>query len=134
MDYYLLACGLLLTVGLMLNIPSPRMFLLTAVVGAGYFMPAPTHSAGMFYFFCICVETCVGILALSIDRKAGIWIADFAVLLVCAHIMGWVLDGNPPFSPYRLIVKLLEFSQIAACVALSPIVAPILRNRDEAIT
>lgn len=132
MDYYLLLCGSLLCAGLMLNIFDRRMFCLTAVVGVGFFMPAPDQSAGVFYGFCIAMETFVGILAMQIDRKAGFWIADIAVLLVCSHCMGWYLDGSPPFSPYRLIVKILEFSQIAACVALSPVIAPILRNRDEA--
>lgn len=134
MDVYLLACGALLVLGLMLNMFNWRMLLLTSVVGAGFFIPPPDQSQFAFFSFAIAMETMVGVLAISIDRKAGIWIADISVLLVCSHLMGWYLDGNPPFSPYRLIVKLLEFSQIAACVALSPVIAPILRNRDEATT
>lgn len=134
MNYYLLACGALLAVGLVLNITDRRMLLLTVVVGAGFFWPPPAQSAAAFYSFCIAVEIAVGLVALRIDRQSGVWVADIALLLVLAHIMGFVLDGHPPFSPYRVIVKILEVSQIAVCVVLSPVLMPILRNRDATIT
>jgi hypothetical protein len=55
-------------------------------------------------------------------------------VLVIAHMLGYALDGYPPFSPYRSIVKLLEVSQLLACVALSPLMAHLLRNRDATTT
>lgn len=134
MDYYLLACGGLLAAGLMLNITDRRLLLLTAVVGAGFFWPPPAQSAVAFYSFCIAVEIAVGITALKIDRRSGAWVADIAVLLVIAHIMGYALDGSLAFSPYRVIVKILEASQILVCVILSPVLLPILRNRDATTT
>jgi hypothetical protein len=130
MDFYLLACGSLLAAGLMLNILDGRMFLLTAVVGAGFFFPVPNDTAEHFYTFCILAEMAVGLAAWKIGKGAGLLVLDISVLLVIAHVMGYALDGSPPFSPYRVIVKLLEISQLAVCVAMSPILAPILRNHE----
>lgn len=134
MDYYLLACGGLLVAGLMLNITDARLLTLTCVVGAGFFWPPPTHSAAAFYTFCIAAEIVVGIVALKLNRKTGIWVAEIAGLLILAHIMGYVMDGSLAFSPYRIIVKILEASQIMVCVILSPVLMPILRNHDAKTT
>lgn len=134
MDWYLLACSALFVVALVANVTDRGMLLLTALVGVGFYWPQPTDSATAFYISCIAIELTVGAAAMYMDPKRGAWIAEIALLLVLSHIMGFTLDGSLPFSPYHLIVKLLEFSQIAACVALSPVIAPILRNRDEATT
>lgn len=131
---YLAACGALLAAGLVLNAGDRRALLLTALVGASVFLPAPHHSAEAFYTFCIAVDVAIGVLAWATRSKAGAAVADLCVLLVIAHIMGYALDGSSPFSPYRIIVKILELSQLAACVALSPILAPILRNHDATTT
>lgn len=114
------------------NMFDRRMLLLTVLVGVGFYWPPPAQSYVVFYTFCISMELLVGLLAYQIDRKAGIVILDIALLLVFSHLMALYLDGSKTFSPYRLLIKLLEFSQITACVALSPVIAPILRNRDEA--
>lgn len=127
---YQLACAALLILGISLNLQSRRMLALTALVGVSIFVPAPMWSAQAFYMFCIHAEIGVGIIAWLTGTKAGIIVMDICVLLVLAHIMGYALDGSPPFSPYRVIVKILEVSQLVACAALSPILAPILRNHD----
>lgn len=134
MDVYLLACGALMVSGLIMNCVDRRMFLLTALVGAGFFSPIPDNNAEIFYASCIAVEITVAVLAFHLNRKAGIVIADICVLLVLAHIMGYALDGHLPFSPYHIIVKMLEASQLLACVVLSPVLVPILRNHDAKTT
>lgn len=131
---YQIACGFLIVVGLAVNITDRRMFALTALVGASVFLPAPYESAGHFYLFCIAAETAIALAALALRNSAGILVAEACALLVIAHAMGYALDGNPPFSPYRVIVKLLEVSQLVVCVALSPVLAPILRNHDAKTT
>lgn len=131
---YQQACATFLLFAFILNWQSWRMLALTLLVGASIFVPTPQESAEQFYVFCISAEIFVGALSWAANTKASRVIADICMLLIIAHIMGYVLDGSQTFSPYRLIVKLLEFSQIVACVALSPIIAPILRNRDEATT
>lgn len=131
---FVTACGILFMFGLALNGHDRRMLLLTLAVGAGFFLPAPMDSALQFYIWVTCVEILVAIAALLIKAKASLIVVETSVLLVIAHIMGYALDGSLPFSPYHLIVKLLEVSQIAACLALSPILAPILRNQDATTT
>lgn len=126
---YLTACFLIMAAGLGLNAFDRRMLALTALVGASIFIPAP-DTYEQFYVFCISAECLVGLLALIIRARASVLVAEICVLLVIAHLMGYSLDGSPPFSPYRVIVKLLEFSQLAACVALSPVLAPFLRNHE----
>jgi hypothetical protein len=131
---YLIACGALLAAGLVLNIGDRRMLFLTMLVGASVFVPVPHESAEHFYSFCIAIEVAVGLTAWRSGTSAGAWVTDLCVLLVIAHVMGYALDGNLPFSPYRLVVKILELSQLAVCAALSPIMAPILRNQDATTT
>lgn len=126
---YLLACGFLITIGMILNRKDCRMLALTTLVGASVFLPVPRETAEQFYTFCIAAELSIGLCALALHNGAGILIAELCALLVAAHLMGYALDGSPPFSPYRYIVKLLEVSQLVVCVALSSKLAPLLRNR-----
>lgn len=126
---FLLACGFLLVAGLVLNSTDRRMLALTAMVGATIFLPVPNDTAIQFYSFCLAVEVLVGITSFSMRNAAGLLIFEICVLLAITHMMGYVLDGSPPFSPYRSIVKILEVSQLVVCLALSPKLAPILRNQ-----
>lgn len=129
---YLVACGFVLAIALGLNLQDRRMLALTVAVGVSVFMPVPAFTQAQFYGTCILAELVVASLAVFYTSRGSTIIFYCCLALVASHFMGWILDGNPPLSPYRLIVKLLEFSQLAACVALSPIIAPILRNRHEA--
>jgi hypothetical protein len=131
---YQLACGVLLTFGVLLNISDRRMLALTLLVGASIFMPVPRDTALQFYSLCIAAELLVGVLAYALHARASGLITDVCAVLVIAHMLGYALDGYPPFSPYRSIVKLLEVSQLLACVALSPLMAHLLRNRDATTT
>lgn len=126
---YLIACAVMLLLAVVLNATDRRMLALTFAVGANIFWPAP-ESYDQFYIFCIAAECAVAFTALALRATASILVAEVCALLVITHLMGYSLDGSPPFSPYRVIVKLLEFSQLAACAALSPVIAPILRNHD----
>lgn len=126
---YYPACGVLLAAGLALNLKGRRMLALTVLVGASIFLPVPRETAEQFYSFCIVAELAIGVCALALRNGAGVCISELCALLVVAHLMGYALDGAPAFSPYRYIVKLLEVSQLLVCVALSPKLAPILRNR-----
>lgn len=131
---YLVACGILLAVATVLNLRDRRMFALTLAVGVNIFYVVPSHSQAAFYGTCILLE--LGVLAVAVfcPSRASC-IAIYATLaLVVVHFMGWTLDGSQPLSPYRVIVKMLECAQIVACVALSPVLTPKLRNRDAAPT
>lgn len=132
---YLVACGVLLAIGAALNLREWRGLLLTLLVGANIFAPMPMSSAEAFYSGCILAETVV-LLAAKFLLKSGAseFVFYASAALVLSHFMGYSLDGYNPLSPYRGIVKLIEVSQLMACVAFSPILAPILRNRDAKTT
>lgn len=130
MGLFLLACGALLGLAAVLNFRDRRMLLLTLVVGAGFYLPAPMESAERFYSFCFAVEVMVAILAYRTEHDHAGFVIALAILMAISHVMGYVLDGSLPFSPYPVIIKALEFFQILSCVALSPAFTPMLRNRD----
>lgn len=135
---YALACFLLFSIGMILNYlgGDRRMLALCFVAGASanlYYL-TPQHSADAYYMFCIGVDAAVCVIAWKLRASASSMISFLCILLVISHCMAWVLDGSQPLSPYRLIVKILEFSQLAACVALSPVTAPIVRNRHAETT
>lgn len=131
---YLYACGMVLPVALLLNSGDRRMLALTVLVGASIFLPVPAHTQAQFYVTCILVDLTMLAVCVFLPSRVSCVLGHICAALVLTHFMGWVLDGSPPLSPYRVIVKLLEFSQLAACVALSPIIAPILRNHDATTT
>jgi hypothetical protein len=130
-----LAYGVLACFGLWLNRSDRRMLALTALVVASVFVEPPTATAEAFYSFCIASEVTIAALALMLRCRASVLIAEVCAVLVIAHFMGYAYDaGSHPLSPYRGIVKLLESIQLLACVALSPILAPLLRNHDATTT
>lgn len=130
---YPLVCASMFILGMVLNYlgGDKRMLALCFAVGASanlYYL-TPQQSPEMYYAFCISVDAAVCLVAWRLKAPASGAISFLCVLLVIAHMMAWALDGTPPLSPYRLIVKLLEFFQLAACVALSPVIAPFVRSR-----
>lgn len=130
---YLVACGVLLAAGLALNLRDWRGLTLTALVGVNVFAPMPMSSAEAFYSGCILAECVVLVAAWSLaeSRRAAELVLYGSVLLVISHFMGYSHDaGSNPLSPYRGIVKILEVAQLLSCVALSPVLAPFLRNHD----
>lgn len=126
---YLYACAVLWVLALGLNMRDQRALLLAFLVGASVMVPVPGDTAAHFYSFCVSAEIVVGIFAYRSRSSMGYLVANVCALLVIAHVFGYVLNGSAPFSPYRAIVKILEVLQLLACVVLSPIAAPILRNR-----
>lgn len=131
---YLVACGILLAVATVLNFKDRRMLVLTLAVGINIFFPIPAHTQAQFYSTCIALEVMVLTTAVFYTSRASCIAVYASLALIIAHFMGWTLDGSPPLSPYRAIVKILECAQLVACVALSPVLTPKLRNRDAAPT
>lgn len=105
------------------------MLVLSTLVGVSIFVPVPSNTAAEFYSFCALFEIFVGACALLTKSEAGFLIATACALLVIAHAMGYATDGSAPLSPYHVIVKTLELTELLVCVALSPVIAPILRNQ-----
>lgn len=133
-NMYLLACGVLVGLASVLNWRDRRMLALTFAVGINIFYFVPDHSQAAFYGTCIALEAMVLAVAVFYSPRACIIIVYASLGLIITHFMGWTLDGSAPLSPYGMIVKILEISQLFACVALSPVLTPILRNSSDATT
>lgn len=131
---YLYACAGLWVAALGLNVRDQRALVLAFLVGASVITPVPSDTAIHFYTFCVSAEIIVGIYAYRSRSAAGYLIANVCSLLVIAHIMGYVWNGSTPLSPYKGIVRILEVSQLLACVVFSPVLAPLMRNRDATTT
>lgn len=106
----------LLLVAIAMNIGNWRMLVLTLVVGAGIFTPIPDEH---FYLICSLVECIVASSAIILSAPASKFVFRVSMLLVLFHFLGWWLDGYPPDSPYRLLVKILEHAELAACILMS---------------
>lgn len=133
---YLIACGVLLAIAAALNLRDWRGLCLSLLVGVNVLLPMPMNTAEAFYSACIAAEVTVLLGALFVFKCRASEIISYAsAFLVLSHFMGYSLDaGSNPLSQYRAIVKILEVTQLLACVAFSPVVAPILRNRDAKTT
>lgn len=131
---YLLACGVFLAVAALLNLKDRRMLALISVVSINIFYPIPMDSYYGFYAYCIMLELIVAVVAVFYPSRTSCLTLHICAALILAHVMGMSLDGSPPLSPYRVIVKILECAHIAVCLALSPVLMPYLRNRDAAPT
>lgn len=106
----------LLIVAVAMNIGNWRMLLLTLVVGFGVFVPIPGD-----YFYAVCgfVECIVAASAIFIAAPASKFVFRVSMMLMLFHFLGWWLDGYPPESPYHLLVKILEHSELVACILMS---------------
>jgi hypothetical protein len=126
---YLWLCGVSLAIALVVNLRDRRMLALTALVGVSIFLPVPSFTQAQFYGTCILAELLVASLWSFSGSRGNNLMSFLCFLMIICHFGGWILDGSSPFSPYRLIIKCLEFSQILTCVALSPLLLKTLRNR-----
>lgn len=126
----LTAYAALFTVGLYLNRGDRRMLLLTLVVGASVFIAVPRHSAFIFYTFCILADLLAAILAITLRARASELVVSICVALEAVHVMGYILDGYPPLSSYRILVPILESAQLVACVCMSSALYRRLQNRS----
>jgi hypothetical protein len=106
----------LLGAALALNLGNKRMLALTVVVGAGVFVPVQDAN---FYLICMLGEILIGLLAYRIDANASGVVIGISALLAMFHGMGYFFDGYPVASPYHILVKISEHSELLACIILS---------------
>jgi hypothetical protein len=104
------------------------MLALSLLVGASIFASPPMDSRTHFYVFCILVELAVLMFSLTYKCHVSSLMAYICGVMIISHIGGLVLGGGLPLSPYQLIIKFLEFSQIVSLMALSPVLRRTIRN------
>lgn len=119
--------GILLAVALAANACDWRMFSLSAIVGFGIFVPIQD---AYFYLICACVEVFVATAAVYLNARASKPVMRISALLVIFHGLGWWLNGYPPESPYHIMVKVSEYSELIACILLS---RPFLQRSDHGL-
>lgn len=121
--------AVLLVAGLLANYRDWRMLGLTVLVGANVFVPIPSTSAFEFYWYCVMAEVALISGAVFMRARASILVIEVAVVLCALHVMAYYIDGHPPLSPYRVLVKVCEYSQLFICIVFSKGFFPSLRNR-----
>lgn len=104
------------------------MVVLTLVIGATLFVPAPTEWP-TFYIFCGLSEITVVLVALRLKAAASAPIIILSTLMAFTQYLGYKLDGSLPFSQYGAALDLLETSEILCCILLSNPLKPFLLNR-----
>lgn len=111
---------------LWLNRKEFRMLLLSCVVAAGIFVPIPPAStASLWYFQCMLVELLVVLAAVRLNTTASVPVIMFAILLGMMHLTGIVVGPQPGVGPYRIIIPILEMSQLVVCILMA---APTLNK------
>lgn len=120
--YYaiLLACALILNMG------DRRMLVVSLAVGVNVFAPIP---AANFYLICALAELLVGLIAYRLAVSAAPIIVWVCGMMIGFHFLGYVLNGYPPDSPYRPVIKICEYANLIACIVFSN---PILRRPKNA--
>ena len=121
--------AILLGAGIIANLRDWRMLVLTMVIGANVLAPIPSDSAIGFYSYCILAEVCVIVAAVFLGTKSSLLVIEIAIVLIVLHVMAYYIDGNPPLSPYRVLVKLCEYAMLFTCIFFSKGFLPSLRNR-----
>jgi hypothetical protein len=108
--------GILLSAALAMNMRDWRMLTLSAVVGAGIFMPIPD---AYFYLICSIVEAGVALVAILLNARASRPVVRVSLLLAIFHGLGWWFNGYPPESPYHYMVPICEYTELVMCILLS---------------
>lgn len=119
----------LLGIALIANCKEWRMLVLTLLIGANVLLPMPGKYAEDFYVSCIIAELIVIAGAVLLRTYATLLIVEVSVVLIVLHLMAYYGDGHLPLSPYRVLVKLCEYTEIFTCIMFSKGFLKSLRNR-----
>lgn len=112
----MISYAIIFALALAFNARDRRMLALSLVVACGIFVPIPEEN---FYLMCMGAEAMVAFAAHRIDTTASAMIIRISFMLSCLHVLGWVLNGYPPDSPYHISVKLLEHAELVLCCLFS---------------
>lgn len=108
-----------------LNLHDWKMLALTALVTAGVFVPVPDE---YFYFTCMLGEATIGFLAFKLQSTASKPIWRISIVLIVFHFLGFVYNGYPIASPYHIVVKICEHTELLSCILLSNPIAKRFHN------
>jgi hypothetical protein len=106
-----------------------RMLALSLLIAANVLLPMPGRYAEDFYLSCIIAELIVIAGAVLLRTAATLLIVEVSVVLIVMHVMAYYGNGHLPLSPYRVLVKLCEYTEIFTCIMFSKGFFKGLRNR-----
>lgn len=124
---------MLIAFSVFLNIKDRKAILLSLAILANVTIPFTdlATSQGQFYFICGAAELTIAALALWLNITASRYVVTMCVCLTGFHLLGFCLDGYPPNSPYRILVKIAEFAEIISCIVFSkPILELLIKCRQ----
>ena len=111
--------SLLIILAIYLNKDDLRMLALTLIVGASYFLPVEyITDRTVWYSTVVIAEMIVIISAIALKTRASLVIAVICAMLEINHINA-ILFGGHSGSPYELVIKSLEYFELAACLVFS---------------
>ena len=117
--------AILAIIATMLNVCDKKMLALTAIVTAGIFAPVPDAN---FYLICALGEALIGLLAYRINAAASRPIWRISILLMVFHGLGYLTNGYPLSSPYHIVVRICEHTELVACILFSGLITKRWRN------
>ena len=112
--------AILFCTALWLNRKEWRMLALSSVVAIGIFVPIPaTAIPATWYYQCMLIELLVALAATYLHAAGSTAIVLFAILLGMMHLTGSIVGPQPGIGPYRIIIPILEISQLLVCILMS---------------
>ncbi len=125
-----IAYAVLLCAAMWFNRGCWRMFILSLVVGAGVFVPAPwIYPTWIWYTKLIASETLVIVGAVLLKTPASPSVILFSILLIFGHLAGVIFGPSAGTGPYRITQPLLQAAELLVCIALSHSVLGMSKRR-----
>ena len=116
---YWLACLITLVCSMYSNRNDVRGSFLTLLAGCAVFIPIPEnlHVAGEILIFAL--ASCIG-------GRASLFLQIFSTQLIIVHFTGKYFSGYCQDNPYKIAVKVTEYSELLMCLLLSnPVILKI---------
>lgn len=96
------------------------MLALSLIVGFSLLVPVGLFTTYYtFYPVCAAAEVLFALLAAYLCARASYFVCNIWVMLIPFHLIGWAYGGYADDSPYRVLIKMLEYAQIVACCVYS---------------
>lgn len=115
----MITSSLLVLLAVYLNKDDVKMLALTLIVAASYFLPVEyITNRTAWYSTVVIAEMIVIISALALRTRASLVIVIICAMLEINHLSA-ILFGGHYGSPYEIVIKSLEYIELAACCLFS---------------
>lgn len=106
----------LILAAIKVNWKDQRGMALSLVVGFSLLLPVKlfTHRSN-FYFVCAGSDLVIGLIAVWLSTRMSNFVLVVCAWMCAIHVTGMWFGGADADSPYRWLMKALEYAEIAAC-------------------